>query len=117
MCGRCEYGGLGWTSKWVEWVLQQGPDGLRAFAASPGPGTPAGANTGGPPAPCQAQGGGGGFRARSIELELKLLGTCPLSLSLSRGRSFSIEPKLGGRPAAVAGGARIVFGKREEATE
>ena len=41
------------------------------------PGTPARANTGGPPAPCRAQGGGGGFRARSIELELELLGHLP----------------------------------------
>ena len=88
------------TSKWVEWVLQQGPDGLRAFAASPGPGTPAGANTGGPPAPCQAQGGGGGFRARGIELELKLLGhLLPVTVTV---KGAELEPKLGGRPAAVA---------------
>ena len=56
-------------------VLQKGPDGLPAFAASPEhlleP------TLGGPPAPRQAQGGGGGFRARSIELELELLGHLP----------------------------------------
>ena len=68
-----------------------------------------------PPAPCQAQGGGGGFRARGIELELKLLGhLLPVTVTV---KGAELEPKLGGRPAAVARGARIVFGEREEATE
>ena len=63
------------------------------------------------------KGEGEGSELAALSSSSNFWATCPLSLSLSRGRSFSIEPKLGGRPAAVAGGARIVFGEREEATE
>ena len=79
-------------------VLQKGPDGLPAFAASPEhlleP------TLGGHLPHVKLKGAEEGSELAALSLSSSFWATCPLSLS--RGRSLSIEPKLGSRPAAVA---------------